>query len=69
MADQLVTDVRLRSVERLGRVPNVLGGVEDPECKSSQEIAGGQESGNRTESKSGRGCPEKNNFLSNMISV
>ncbi len=59
MADQLVADVWLGSVERLGRVPDVLGGVEDPECKSGQEIAGRQEPGNRTESKSGRGCKEK----------
>lgn len=30
--------VRLRSVHRLARVSDILSGVEDPECQTSQKV-------------------------------
>lgn len=44
---QLVDDVGLRGVERLRVVPNVLGRVENLECKSVQELSLSQQTADR----------------------
>ena len=38
---------RLRRVERVGGVPDVLGAVEDPEGEACQEVPGGEVAGHR----------------------
>ena len=43
MAEQLVTDIRLRGVHWFGTVTDVLGGMEYPECESSKEVTRGQQ--------------------------
>jgi len=53
MAKELVTDIGLRGVERLGVVANVLGRMEDTESEAVQKVAGGQKTHDGTQGESG----------------
>ena len=53
VAEEFVTDVRLRCVHRGAVVSDVLGGVEHPEGEPGQEVSGGEKSGHRSQLEPG----------------
>ena len=56
VADQLVDDVRLGGVHRLGGVADVLGGVEHAEREAGQEVPRAETTGHGAELEAGRLC-------------
>lgn len=58
MPQELMTAIRLRRVMRFGMMPDVLGGVEDPESQSIQKIPGGQQAHHRAKGEA-RALPQK----------
>ena len=59
VAEQFVTNVRLRSVHRGAVVSDVLGGVEHSERQARQEVSGGEKSGHRSQLETGDACKVK----------
>ena len=55
---QLVAHVWLRSVVGARVVPDVLGGVEDPEGEACQEVPGGEEAGHGAQGEPGDAAEE-----------
>ena len=49
VSEELMTDVRFRSVHGGAVVPDVLGGVEHSEGQPSQEVPGGEQPGHRSQ--------------------
>ena len=56
MSDQLMAHIWLWGVQGLGWVPDVLGGVEDPESESSQKVSGGKKSSYWTKTETSSSC-------------
>ena len=65
MADQLVNHIRLRGVEGLGGVPDVLRGVEHAEGQPGKEVAGGEQPGHGAEGEASRvySSADKKNYI------